>query len=164
MPRGPRPPSGMLSGHRVLSQTSCCSTQHWKLRAATAWVCGMEGWRSGRAILRQKARGTVEDKTAREQVLSPQTHDFLSSSCEILQESPVVSLGRSFYNEGKVTPEAFQAWERRKYDTNVYDSTVPCAAGDTNWLALLSWAGFDCVWLPLAPQLPLSSLLCVPEG
>lgn len=50
-----------------------------------------------------------------------------------------------------------------KYDTNEI-LCVPSAAVDTNFPSLSCWAGFDFVCLPLGPQPPLSSQLCVPQG
>lgn len=169
MPRGPCPPSGMLSGHGVLFQTSYFSTLHWKLRAATAWVCRLEGWRSGQGVLRHKARGAVEDKTTGSKGTA---HRPVTSSD--LPERYFRSLQWFYWDivfimkERQPLKPSEPLWERREtWHKCVWFYRVLCCWGHklTGIIVLTVNCDFVIfVSLPLVPQLPLFSLLCVPEG
>lgn len=130
----------MLSGHGVLSQTSYFSTQHWKLRATTAWVCRLEGWRGGQAVLRHKARGAVEDKTAGSKGTA---HRPMTSSH--LPERYFRSLQWFHWDivfimkETQPLKPSEPLWERREiWHKCVWFHRVLCCWG-YNWLTLLSW-------------------------
>lgn len=161
MPRDPQPPSRMLSIKFFPRQAAIVCTQHWKLHSTKPWVRRLEGWRSGQAVMRNKARGAVDAKTAKEQGAQP-TDLWLSvifKSLQLLHQDTVF-----IAEEMQPSKPSKPFWERCKTWYRCDSICALCYRGHKlPIITMLGWFWFLFV-CHLSPQPPLSALLCVPEG